>query len=99
MTFYQEPTGYEKTLLSDLQGAWLCLREAVVEGRLFDWRANVLFHIDEAMSWESVRDLSRMKQALLLVRNLIRQSSVDDEVHCWVEQVDRLFAELAGVPN
>jgi hypothetical protein len=26
-----EPTGYKKTILSDLKGAWECLREAVVE--------------------------------------------------------------------
>lgn len=27
-----EPTGYEKTILSDLQGAWQCLRQDVAEG-------------------------------------------------------------------
>jgi hypothetical protein len=31
MAFYREPDGYEKTLLSDLQGSWQSLREAVVE--------------------------------------------------------------------
>lgn len=96
MPFYQEPVGYKKTLLSDLQGAWLCLREAVVEGRLFDRRANVLFHIDEAMSWESVRDWTKMKKALLLVRNLILQAGVDEEVQFWLTEVDRLFLELTG---
>lgn len=29
MSFYQEPTYYEKAILSDLQGAWEVLREEV----------------------------------------------------------------------
>ena len=29
MPFYTEPKGYAKTALSDLQGAWLNLREEV----------------------------------------------------------------------
>jgi hypothetical protein len=31
MAFMTEPTAYHKTALSDLQGAWQVLREAVVE--------------------------------------------------------------------
>ena len=31
MNFFTEATGYEKTLFFDLQGAWECLRAAVVE--------------------------------------------------------------------
>ena len=31
MTFMTVPEGYEKTSLSDLQGAWGCLRDAVVD--------------------------------------------------------------------
>jgi len=31
MTFITVPEGYEKTSLSDLQGAWGCLRDAVVD--------------------------------------------------------------------
>jgi hypothetical protein len=30
MAFKTEPTGYEKTILSDLQGAWIVLRESVI---------------------------------------------------------------------
>jgi len=30
MAFGKEPVGYEKTLLSDLQGAWQILRDTVV---------------------------------------------------------------------
>ncbi len=54
MSFDTEPTGYEKTILSDLQGAWQCLRREVAENPGFNGRERALFHIDEAMSWESV---------------------------------------------
>ena len=35
----------------------------------------LLFHIDEAMSWECVRNLKLMKETLLLVHNIARQSA------------------------
>jgi hypothetical protein len=35
VAFYIEPTHYEKTALSDLQGAWKNLREVVVESQPF----------------------------------------------------------------
>jgi hypothetical protein len=34
MTFFSEPRGYEKTILSDLQGAWECLRTAALQALL-----------------------------------------------------------------
>jgi len=74
MGFQTEPTSYEKTALSDLQGAWIGLREAVVYDFGFPDSDKLLFHIDEAMSWESVRNLERMKSALLLVQNIVSQS-------------------------
>jgi len=60
MAFSTERTGYEKTILSDLQGAWTVLRESVVDTKRFDGWDRVLFHIEEAMSWETVRNLNRM---------------------------------------
>ena len=57
VAFPTESSGYEKTILSDLQGAWILLRESVVETDGFDGWDRVLLHIDQAMSWESVRNL------------------------------------------
>jgi len=38
MAFIEESTGYEKTILSDLQGAWGLLRQPVVDsGGLKVW--------------------------------------------------------------
>ena len=86
MSFPTEPTSYEKTALSDLQGAWISLREAVVENFGFTDSDKLLFHIDEAMSWESVRNLNRMKSTLLLVQNIISQSDTPEEImECFVE--------------
>ena len=74
MGFQLEPNSYEKTILSDLQGAWVHLRSKVAEAFDFPDSARMLFHIDEAMSWESVRNLKQMKFALLLVENICAQS-------------------------
>ena len=70
MSFKQESTGYEKTILSDLQGAWTLLRASVVDAVGFEGWDRAIFHIDEAMSWEMVRNLRRMPPLLLIIRNI-----------------------------
>ena len=87
MSFEIEPAGYEKTALSDLQGAWINLRDSVVEDFGFPESDKLLFHIDEAMSWESVRDLKKMKSTFLLVQNIIAQTSSPEEVIYWIGEV------------
>jgi hypothetical protein len=94
MEFTKEPTGYEKTALSDLQGAWSNLREAVVSNFGFPDSDRLLFHIDEAMSWESVRDLKRMQSAFLLVQNISGQTNAPKDV---IESVDMVREQLEGV--
>jgi len=93
MGFDTEPHGYEKTILSDLQGAWQCLRQEVAENPGFDGWERALFHIDEAMSWESVRNLRQMQRSLLLVRNILQQADVPDGVTECMEAVNELMAE------
>jgi len=85
---------YEKTALSDLQGAWQTLRAEVAKAHPFPESDRLLFHIDEGMSWESVRHLDRMKAALLLVRNIVAQNKVPDEVAECVEQVVENLEEV-----
>lgn len=93
MGFDREPTGYEKTILSELQGAWQCLRAEVADNPGFTGWDKVLFHIDEAMSWESVRNLRQMNRCLLLVRNLIQQGDAPNDVLECLEAVDELMVE------
>ena len=70
-----------------MQGAWTNLRDEVVESFGFPELDKLLFHIDEAMSWKSVRDLKKMKSTLLLVQNIIAQASSPEEVIYWVGEV------------
>ena len=93
MGFDVEPTGYEKTILSDLQGAWQCLRQEVAENPSFDGWERALLHIDEAMSWESVRNLLLMQRSLLLVRNILQQADVPDGVTECLDEVSALMDE------
>lgn len=80
MPFNQEPRGYEKTILSDLQGAWSLLRESVVNAAGFEGWERSIFHIDEAMIWEVVRDLRQMPPILLVIKNICLQGGTPQDV-------------------
>ncbi len=100
MPFAEEPTGYEKTILSDLQGAWILLRQSVVDTKGFDGWDRAIFHIDEAMSWESVRNLKRMPPLLLIIRNLCTQNKAPQEVIENIQEVDDILREvLSEIPK
>jgi hypothetical protein len=69
-----------KTALSDLQGAWQILRNEVVKQHPFQDSDRLLFQIDEAMSWEAVRDLEYMRKTLLIIRNIAIHAKAPPEV-------------------
>ena len=94
MAFAVEQTGYEKTILSDLQGAWSLLRQSVVDTGGFDNADRILFHIDEAMSWETVRNLNRMPPLLLIILNLCRQGNAPNEIMECVAAVEEILQEV-----
>ena len=87
MAFITEHDSFVKTSLSDLQGSWSNLREAVVENFGFPDSDKLLFQIDEAMSWESVRNLEVMKNTYIIVKNIVAQAKMPDEVIEHVEDV------------
>ncbi len=99
MVFDKEPAGYEKTVLSDLQGAWQNLRDTIVEHAGFPGWERALFHIDEGMSWESVRNLRYMSRCLLLVRNIVIQGEVSEEVVSCLDEVNELMDETLQALN
>jgi len=93
MSFKTEPTGYYKTALSDLQGSWGNLRDAVIKNLGFSNSDKLLFHINEAMSWESVRNLKEMESTLLLIENIIKQTNSPDDVIEFVYDVRESLSE------
>ena len=100
MKFPIEPTGFQKTILSDLQGAWIAFRESVVDSGGFENWGRVLFHTDEAMSWETVRNLRRMPPLVLIIRNLCVQSGISGDVLLNLEEIANILEEtLAEFPN
>ena len=94
MPFIKESTGYEKTILSDLQGAWTALRESVFDTAGFEGWDRALFHIDEAMSWETVRNLRRMPPLVLIIRNICTQGKAPQEVLENIQQVDNILKKV-----
>ena len=97
MPFTQEPTEHEKTILSDLQGAWQVLRDSVVEAAGFEGWDRAIFHIDEAMSWEVVRNLRQMPPLLLIIRNICAQGKAPKEVLESVEYIDDVLQETLSI--
>ena len=95
MAFETEPIGYTKTVLSDLQGAWQNLRTEVAEQAGFPGWEKALFHIDEAMSWEAVRNLASMQKCLVLVRNILQHPDVPEGVRVCLEEVNGWMEETA----
>jgi hypothetical protein len=93
MPFYTESTGYEKTILSDLQGAWINFRDSVVDNPGFPGWEKVLFHTDEAMSWETVRNLKLMPPLILIIRNLCDQGKAPEDVFSWLDEIHELLQE------
>jgi len=98
--FPTEPNGYQKTILSDLQGAWIVFRQSVVDTGGFKNWDRVLFHTDEAMSWETVRNLDRMPSLVLIIRNLCVQSGISGDVMLNLEETADILEEtLAQFPK
>lgn len=98
MTFIKEQTSYNKTILSDLQGSWSNLRTAIVDHFGFPNSDKLLFQIDEAMSWESVRDLNHMRKIFIVVKNISSQNDVPEDVtECITmvgEDIETVFSAI-----
>lgn len=94
MTFNTESQSYQKTALADLQGAWMNLRQLLVDTNGSKNPARLLFHVDEAMSWECVRDLNRMRAMTILIRNIALQSETSTEI---IEGIDDVVESLREV--
>ena len=81
-----------------MQGAWGNFRHGVVDARPFPEWERILFHIDEAMSWESVRNLEQMRKTLRLIQNIAAQAHIPDEVAEWIkivkQNLDEVFVAL-----
>ena len=93
MSFKQEETAYHKTAISDLQGAWSVLRDQVVKEFSFEGSDRLLFHIDEAMSWECVRALNQMKPLILIIYNIAKQSNASEEIVELIQNVRENYDE------
>lgn len=94
MAFMKEQTSVVKTALSDLQGAWQNLRDEVVRRHPFQDSERLLFQIDEAMSWEAVRDLKYMRKTLLIIRNIAVHTGAPSEVTESIEDVLQNLEEV-----
>jgi hypothetical protein len=66
----------------------------LVEAAGFAGWERLLWHVDEAMSWETVRDLRRMRPLIVLIRNLAIQSQVPQAIWDEIETIAELLDEI-----
>jgi hypothetical protein len=66
----------------------------VVEAAGFEGWDRAIFHIDEAMSWETVRNLRRMPPLVLMIRNICTQGKAPEEVLESIRDVDDILKEV-----
>ena len=71
-----------------------CLRNAVVKHAGFPNWDQLLFHVDEAMSWETVRHSGRMEPLLVLIRNLAVQGEAPEEIMEAIEDITDILQEV-----
>jgi hypothetical protein len=71
----------------------MVLRESVANSAGVEGCTRALFHIDGAMSWESVRNLRRMPPLLLIIRNLCLRGKAPDEVMQNIDELSGLLSE------
>lgn len=93
MAFFTEPPYLQKTILSDLQGAWEVLLEEVLEQHPFPESERLLFHIREGMSWESVRNLQYMQNIIVLIKNISVKNHAPESILTEIESVRVLVNE------
>jgi hypothetical protein len=59
----------------------------------------MLFHIDEAMSWETVRHLETMKPMVTLIRNIAMKGKAPEEIMQAIVDVSELLDEVLPSHN
>ena len=93
--FQLNPPAHEKTIFIGLAGRMgVCAARFGCEFRPgLRGAIALLFHIDEAMSWESVRNLRLMPPLLLIIRNLCLQGKAPDEVIQNIDDVNEVLTE------
>lgn len=81
-------------IYSELESAWLCLEEAIFDLPDSKNKFQLLHLIDQGMSWESVRNVEKMREAITHLYNIIRLDISDPEVHYWINAVRRFFYDI-----
>ena len=73
------------------------MRDSIVESAGFERWDDALFHIDEAMSWEIVRNPKQMPPLLLIIRNVCIQGKAPGEVLEDVQDIDDILKETLSI--
>jgi len=69
----------------------------VVNSGGFKGADKVLFHTDEAMSWEVVRNLKLMPPLVLIIRNLCAQGTAPEEILQYLNEINEILEKTLEI--
>jgi len=70
------------------------LRDEVIKEHTNENYSRLLLHINEAMSWENVRNLNLMKNTFVLIQSIAQQIKASDEIMELIENVRDVLYEV-----
>ena len=94
MRYDIESTTYLESILSDLKITLSCLRDTIFKLPVSNIRDRLLFHINEAMNLDSVRDLPRIQYAFLSIKNIVQQENMTGELLDFIDDIYVLLDEV-----
>ncbi len=57
----------------------------------------MLFHTDDAMSWETVRNLKLMQPLILIIRNLCNQGKAPEEILQCLNMINEILEKTLEI--
>lgn len=90
-----EPMPYLEAIFSDLKITFSCLRDVVFKLPQSNIRSRLLFQLNEAISFESIHDFSRMKNAFLLIKTIVWQEKLSGELLDWIDDLEVCFSDIS----
>jgi hypothetical protein len=79
-------------IFSDLQGAWLCLRDLITDLPCSDIKQCFIFHIDDVLRWE-ISEVSNMQPIIFLLTALAKENLSVDIVR-WVDEIQTIYEQM-----
>ena len=95
MPFRKKKSSHVEDTFFALQVAWIKLLDTVMELSVIETKSILLCHLDEGWTKKGLKDLGRIKKAIVRFEKTIKNNSVPRNVKKTFAEVKELFAVIA----